>query len=217
MPLPLRCRCYALLHARALQSLSRRAEPSPPSLPPCIGPRCLPFSAPHHCLPPVSHPGRASPLFLLLHRCQATSRAFRPHVRVPEHPPTSEKLPEAWLTSSTTGAARHHRRTSVRSATASPSYSYGGAPSYHLATGHSRLVAPRWSAVPEPTSLACGPREQATRCMSQATKAAVGLGPCRFWPGGPEIQKIPFLFFIHFQTEFKLQKFVSKYLELQKL
>jgi hypothetical protein len=29
--------------------------------------------------------------------------------------------------------------------------------------------------------------------------------------------KIPFLFFIRFQTEFKLQKFISKYLELQKL
>jgi hypothetical protein len=29
--------------------------------------------------------------------------------------------------------------------------------------------------------------------------------------------KIPFLFFIRFQTEFKLQNFVSKYPELQKL
>jgi hypothetical protein len=38
--LPLRRRCCALLHARALSSLCCRAEPSPPSLPPCAGPRC---------------------------------------------------------------------------------------------------------------------------------------------------------------------------------
>jgi hypothetical protein len=37
---------------------------------------------------------------------------------------------------------------------------------------------------------------------------------------GPEAVyklKIPFLFFIQFQTEFKLQKFVSKYPKLQNL
>jgi hypothetical protein len=75
-PLPLRHRCCALLRVRALPSLCHRAEPSPPSLPPCVGPRCpqamrgykrrpLPIVCPrpHRCLPPVSHPGRASPLF----------------------------------------------------------------------------------------------------------------------------------------------------------
>jgi hypothetical protein len=52
------------------------AEPSPPSLPPCAGPHCphamrgykrrpLPFVCPrpHRCLPSVSRPGRALPLF----------------------------------------------------------------------------------------------------------------------------------------------------------
>jgi hypothetical protein len=87
--------------------------------------RPLPFvcSCPHRCLPLVSRPSRASPPFLPLRRCQATSRAFRPRVQVPEHPPTSEKLPDAWLTSPTTGATRHRRRTLVTSTTASPSYS----------------------------------------------------------------------------------------------
>jgi hypothetical protein len=135
-PLPLRCRCCTLLCVRALSSLCCHAEPSPPSLPPCVGPRCphamcgykrrpLPFvcPCPHPCLPTVSHLGRASPLFLPLCRCQATSRAFRPRVQVSEHPPTSENLLQAWPTSPTTGAARHRRRAPVRSATASPSYS----------------------------------------------------------------------------------------------
>jgi hypothetical protein len=134
--LPLRRHCCALLRARALPSLCRRAEPSPPSLPPCTGPRCphamhgykrrsLPFvcPCPHRCLPQVNRPGRASPQFLPLRLCQATSRAFHPHVQVPEYPPTSEKLPEAWPTSLTIGAARHRRRALVRSTTASSSYS----------------------------------------------------------------------------------------------
>jgi hypothetical protein len=59
--------------------------------------------------------------------------------------------------------------------------------------------------------------EQATCHVSRAAKATVGLGPVPIlarWPGN---SKIPFLFFIWFQTEFKLQKFVSKYLELKKL
>jgi hypothetical protein len=68
--------CCALLHVRALPSLYHRSELSPPSLPPSAGPCCphtmrgydrrpLPFVCPrpHCCLPPVSRPGRASPLF----------------------------------------------------------------------------------------------------------------------------------------------------------
>jgi hypothetical protein len=135
-PLPLGCRCCTLLRACAFPSLCRHAEPSPPSLPPCVGPRCchamrgykrrpLPFicPCPHQCLPPVSHPDRASPLFLPPRRCQASSRAIHPRVQVPEHPPTLEMLPEAWSTSLTTGATQHHCRAPVRSATASSSYS----------------------------------------------------------------------------------------------
>jgi hypothetical protein len=65
-------------------------QANPLSLPPCAGPRCphamrgsrtrpLSFICPshHHCLPPISHPSHASPLFLLLRRCQA---AFHPRV-----------------------------------------------------------------------------------------------------------------------------------------
>jgi hypothetical protein len=39
-PLPLRHHCCALLRARALLLLYRRAEPSPPSFPSCAGPCC---------------------------------------------------------------------------------------------------------------------------------------------------------------------------------
>jgi hypothetical protein len=133
------CHCNvtaAPCYARALPSLYHCAEPSPPSLPPCAGPRC-PHAMrsykrgpsrsfclrPQHCLPLVSRPGLASPMFLPLCRCQASSRTFHPRVQVLEHPPTSEKLPEAWPTSPTTGATRHRRCAPVRSATASPSYS----------------------------------------------------------------------------------------------
>jgi hypothetical protein len=90
---------------------------------------------PHHCLPPVSRPYRASPLFLPLCRCRAASHAFRPLVQVPEHPPTSEKLPETWSVSPNTEAARHRHRASVRSATTSPSCSNALPPVFSCRTG----------------------------------------------------------------------------------
>jgi hypothetical protein len=47
---------------------------------------------------------------------------------------------------------------------------------------------------------------------------AMRTGRAWFWPRSClKIKKNPFLFFIRFQTEFKLQNFVSKYPELQKL
>jgi hypothetical protein len=51
----------------------------------------------------------------------------------------------------------------------------------------------------------------------QAERALYAWAKLAFDPEAVEKLKIPFLFFIRFQTEFKLQKFVSKYLELQKL
>jgi hypothetical protein len=84
-PLPLRRRYCALLHARA-RSLCHRAEPSPPSLSPCTGPRC-----PHTMRGYKRDLPRAFCLCLWFHRPQ-----------VPEHPTTSEQLSEAWPTSPTT-------------------------------------------------------------------------------------------------------------------
>jgi hypothetical protein len=51
----------------------------------------------------------------------------------------------------------------------------------------------------------------------QADHALCALAELCFDPGAVLKLKIPFLFFIRFQTEFKLQKFVSKYPKLQKL
>jgi hypothetical protein len=123
----------AQAHTRSTTTLSRAITSLPLSLRRPAFPhamrgykiRPLPFvcPCPHRCLPPVSHPGHASPLFLSLHRCQAASRAFCPRVQVPEHPPTSVKLLEVWPTSLTTRVARHRLRTPVRSATVSSSYS----------------------------------------------------------------------------------------------
>jgi hypothetical protein len=275
-PLPLRRRCCTLLRARALPSLYRRTESSTPSPPLCVGP-CCPLAMHGYkgghplCLvhtsamsasgkPSPSH----SPLFLPLRRCQAASCAFRPRVQVPEHPPTLEKLPEAWPTSPTTGATRHHRRAPVRSATASPSFSdalpltfscRAGAWDSHDTMGeplpiigpfcarcrscHSGALCAHRRVSREPRALPCviqnterllhsvQPRwlvgctsrllvhaEQAACHMS---RAAASLGPMPIlarWPGN---SKLHFLFSIWFQTEFKLQKFVSKYPELQKL
>jgi hypothetical protein len=51
----------------------------------------------------------------------------------------------------------------------------------------------------------------------QAERALCMRAELSFGPESVQKLKIPFLFFIRFQTEFKLQKFVSKYPELQKL
>jgi hypothetical protein len=83
----------------------------------------------------------------------------------------------------------------------------------------------RAGAAPWPASLACGPREQAVgpRRAGRAPREPGRNGHCRpghradFGPVAREFKKIHFLFFIRFQTEFKLQKIVSKYPELQKL
>jgi hypothetical protein len=115
----------ALLRVCALSAFCRRAEPSPPSLPPCAGPCCphsmrsykrrpLPFIClcPHRCLPPVKPPRSclasisAAPsvpscLTSLLSSCAGPGAPTRPRVQVLEH----------------------HHRAPVRSATMSPSYS----------------------------------------------------------------------------------------------
>jgi hypothetical protein len=83
----------------------------------------------------------------------------------------------------------------------------------------------RAGAAPGPASLACGPCEQAagSRQASRASREPGHEGRCQpgphadFGPVAREFKNNPFLFFIRFQTEFKLKKFVSKYPELQKL
>jgi hypothetical protein len=185
-------------------------------------------------------------------------------VQVPEHPPTSEKLPEAWPTSPTTGATGHHCRAPVRSSTASPSNSdalllafscragawdsndtmgehlpviwpmgargrscHGGVLCTHCRLSSEPCAHPRRraGAAPGPALLTCGPREKATgpRQAGCAPHDPGREGRCQPGPRADfslvarELKKILFYFFIRFQTEFKLQKFVSKYLELQKL
>jgi hypothetical protein len=72
-PLPLRCRCCALLRTRALPLLCHRAEPSPPSLPPCVGTHCF----------YVIHRYKRRPLLHLV-RTSAVSTSDKPS---PPHPP----------------------------------------------------------------------------------------------------------------------------------
>jgi hypothetical protein len=91
--------------------------------------------------------------------------------------------------------------------------------------GSTRHGPRRASVAPEPASLASGLREQATgsRWASRAPHAPGREGRCHRGPCANfglvawKFKKNPFLFFFWFQTEFKLQKFVSKYTELQKL
>jgi hypothetical protein len=73
---------------------------------------------------------------------------------------------------------------------------------------------------PAPRVLGHAPRpaSPAGEPCKQASKSAVALGPVPIsarWPGN--FKKMIFYFFFRFQAEFKIQKFVSKYLELQKL
>jgi hypothetical protein len=51
----------------------------------------------------------------------------------------------------------------------------------------------------------------------QAERVLCAWAELGFGPKAVYKLKIHFLFFIQLQTEFKLQKFVSKYIELQKL
>jgi hypothetical protein len=77
------------------------------------------------CTSAVSASGKPSPphspLFLLLRQCQPASRAF--HLRQCQAPTHLGEASRGVTNFPTTRAARHRRRTPVRSATASPSYS----------------------------------------------------------------------------------------------
>jgi hypothetical protein len=105
-PLPLRHRCYTLLRARAILSLCRHTELWGGSLPPCACPRCphamhgykrkpLPLvcPCPHRCLPPVSHPGRASPLFSTTSSVPSHLTHLSPRTQVPKLHQSPKLLP----------------------------------------------------------------------------------------------------------------------------
>jgi hypothetical protein len=102
--------------------------------------------------------------------------------QVPKHPPTSEKLPEAWSTSLTTGATRHRRRAPVRSATTSPSCFDALPPTFSCLAGAwgSHDVVGEHLLVSQPLGACCRPCHGSALCRERSrtrSNRRAGIAP----------------------------------------
>jgi hypothetical protein len=102
----------------------------------------------------------------------------------PEHPPTSEKLLEVWLTSPTTGATRHRRRAPVRSATTSMSCSDALPPAFSCLAGAwgNHDVVGEHLLISRPLVTHCRPRHGSALCTLCQMSSEPRALPCTLQP-----------------------------------